>query len=102
MTRRPPRSTLSSSSAASDVYKRQVLAGIVLERANSLTAVALGTGTKCLSAELMSLTGDALNDSHAEVVARRGFMRYLILQLCLLYTSPSPRDRTRSRMPSSA
>ena len=25
-----------------------------------------------------------------------------IRQLCLLYTSPSPRDRTRSRMPSSA
>jgi len=24
------------------------------------------------------------------------------LQICLLYTSPSPRDRTRSRMPSSA
>ena len=23
-------------------------------------------------------------------------------QFCLLYTSPSPRDRTRSRMPSSA
>ena len=30
--------------------------------------------------------------------------RDLIAQLCdcLLYTSPSPRDRTRSRMPSSA
>ena len=26
----------------------------------------------------------------------------LILKACLLYTSPSPRDRTRSRMPSSA
>ena len=25
-----------------------------------------------------------------------------ILNFCLLYTSPSPRDRTRSRMPSSA
>ena len=25
-----------------------------------------------------------------------------IFQACLLYTSPSPRDRTRSRMPSSA
>ena len=25
-----------------------------------------------------------------------------LLELCLLYTSPSPRDRTRSRMPSSA
>ena len=24
------------------------------------------------------------------------------LGICLLYTSPSPRDRTRSRMPSSA
>ena len=26
----------------------------------------------------------------------------LIINACLLYTSPSPRDRTRSRMPSSA
>ena len=26
----------------------------------------------------------------------------LVLTACLLYTSPSPRDRTRSRMPSSA
>ena len=25
-----------------------------------------------------------------------------VAHLCLLYTSPSPRDRTRSRMPSSA
>ena len=27
---------------------------------------------------------------------------YLVSDPCLLYTSPSPRDRTRSRMPSSA
>ena len=26
----------------------------------------------------------------------------VIISICLLYTSPSPRDRTRSRMPSSA
>ena len=26
----------------------------------------------------------------------------MIINACLLYTSPSPRDRTRSRMPSSA
>ena len=25
-----------------------------------------------------------------------------LVEVCLLYTSPSPRDRTRSRMPSSA
>ena len=27
---------------------------------------------------------------------------YYDFKICLLYTSPSPRDRTRSRMPSSA
>ena len=36
-------------------------------------------------------------ETPAEDKAKR--MQY---QLCLLYTSPSPRDRTRSRMPSSA
>ena len=29
-------------------------------------------------------------------------MDRLQVKICLLYTSPSPRDRTRSRMPSSA
>ena len=29
-------------------------------------------------------------------------IRSYLLRACLLYTSPSPRDRTRSRMPSSA
>ena len=28
--------------------------------------------------------------------------KQISLYVCLLYTSPSPRDRTRSRMPSSA
>ena len=31
-----------------------------------------------------------------------GLLRLKQCNLCLLYTSPSPRDRTRSRMPSSA
>ena len=39
-------------------------------------------------------------------VSQRGFLKALPLIAlsgpCLLYTSPSPRDRTRSRMPSSA
>ena len=29
-------------------------------------------------------------------------LKYGLFKPCLLYTSPSPRDRTRSRMPSSA
>ena len=35
------------------------------------------------------------------VTSSTGFLIYLS-NVCLLYTSPSPRDRTRSRMPSSA
>ena len=31
-----------------------------------------------------------------------GSSRVVVNQICLLYTSPSPRDRTRARMPSSA
>jgi uncharacterized protein with PQ loop repeat len=31
-----------------------------------------------------------------------GVFCWTIYGICLLYTSPSPRDRTRSRMPSSA
>ena len=33
---------------------------------------------------------------------KRSFLPFVVLTVCLLYTSPSPRDRTRSRMPSSA
>ena len=36
------------------------------------------------------------------VVAVKAIVRARLNQNCLLYTSPSPRDRTRSRMPSSA
>ena len=34
--------------------------------------------------------------------ARGRVALYLLLTVCLLYTSPSPRDRQKSRMPSSA
>ena len=43
-------------------------------------------------------------EKHGAVAAQIGYDGYQFATCtsCLLYTSPSPRDRTRSRMPSSA
>ena len=40
--------------------------------------------------------------NHALALVEGNTMEGVITRDCLLYTSPSPRDRTRSRMPSSA
>ena len=61
-----------------------------------VAAAALGDAVACTGAGGIAagvaerLAGGATADAHHELVP------------CLLYTSPSPRDRTRSRMPSSA
>ena len=39
---------------------------------------------------------------HILVEGVPGLAKTMAIKTCLLYTSPSPRDRTRSRMPSSA
>ncbi|KAI9478846.1 MAG: adenosine deaminase/editase [Benjaminiella poitrasii] len=47
----------------------------------SVQVVSLGTGLKCLPYSKLCKTGDVLNDSHAEIIARRGFIKYLLNQL---------------------
>ena len=52
-----------------------------------------------------SFSGDGVADEIDKAVTlAKGFEAcgVDIIDVCLLYTSPSPRDRTRSRMPSSA
>lgn len=40
--------------------------------------VSVGTGTKCIPAAKLSDRGELVHDSHAEVVARRGAVRWLL------------------------
>ncbi|KAH8335918.1 hypothetical protein KR074_006045 [Drosophila pseudoananassae] len=60
-----------------------VLAGIVESnlQTKSNQVVAIGLGTKCIGHTKLCDNGFILNDSHAEVLARRAFQRYLYHEL---------------------
>jgi tRNA-specific adenosine deaminase 1 len=59
--------------------KHTVLASFALHDARSgrVQLLSLGAGVKCLPASRLPVRGDALHDSHAEVIARRGAIRWL-------------------------
>ena len=52
--------------------------------------------------ELCDESGAVISIGAHERVRQSLYNNQLMFRACLLYTSPSPRDRTRSRMPSSA
>ena len=56
-----------------------------------------GGGSEGSKNAIVSTNADFENSSHEVVAGAK-----IVDKVCLLYTSPSPRDRTRSRMPSSA
>ncbi|XP_073836965.1 adenosine deaminase, tRNA-specific 1 [Musca autumnalis] len=60
-----------------------VLAGIVMYNSlkNTFEVVSLGCGTKCIGKSKLCPKGLILNDSHAEVLARRALLRYFYYHL---------------------
>ena len=65
-----------------------MLSSVVLRRAcrgnDRLCIVALGAGSKSIGSPSLSTRGDKVHDCHAEVLARRGFLRFLYSQLELI------------------
>jgi tRNA-specific adenosine deaminase 1 len=68
-----------------------VLAAIVAvsDTTGEHLVVSLATGTKCIGRDFHNKNGCLLSDSHAEVVARRGFIRYLYEQLRKMIELPA-------------
>ena len=65
-------------------------------------------GLRCRACSAIMLVSSALSTCHgifayhSSLLCTTTTKLHLVCYNCLLYTSPSPRDRTRSRMPSSA
>ena len=65
---------------------RKVLASVIMERKvhhgnNRLCIVSLGAGSKSISGAFLTKEGNRVHDCHAEVLARRGLLRFMYSQL---------------------
>ncbi|XP_031548654.1 double-stranded RNA-specific adenosine deaminase-like [Actinia tenebrosa] len=66
----------------------KVLATIIMQDNDAEPCiVSLGTGNKCISGDQLCLDGSIVFDSHAEVIARRGLIRFFLCQLDILFAN---------------
>lgn len=68
-----------------------VLSAILVHNSidDQFNVVSLGTGTKCIPRNSLDSTGYLVNDSHAEVLARRGMLRFLLSEMCKCHDTES-------------
>ena len=66
---------------------KKVIACIVMQKeyGDGGRVVALGSGNRCITGERLSLEGKTVNDSHAEIICRRSFIRFLYSELERFY-----------------
>lgn len=58
-----------------------VISSILMEDHGELSVIVLSTGTKCIGKSSLSTEGLVVNDCHAEVLCRRGFIKFLLMEL---------------------
>lgn len=89
-----------------EIPGRKVIAAIIMKQGTDDvgTVISIGAGNRCISGDNITMEGTAVNDSHAEIVCRRGFLRYLYGHLLnytpgtaspLLEAAPSGRLRAK-------
>jgi len=66
-----------------------ILAGFILVSPERHQVISLATGSKCLPANRLSGRGESVNDSHAEVLARRGAVLWLFDEVCRMRSCAS-------------
>ncbi|NWV14309.1 DSRAD deaminase, partial [Ptilonorhynchus violaceus] len=76
---------------------RKILAAIIMRKANKGlgVVVSIGTGNRCVKGEELSLKGETVNDCHAEIISRRGFVRFLYSEL-MKYDPSNPSSAEES------
>ncbi|XP_050608383.1 double-stranded RNA-specific adenosine deaminase isoform X1 [Macaca thibetana thibetana] len=72
---------------------RKILAAIVMKKDSEDmgVVVSLGTGNRCVKGDSLSLKGETVNDCHAEIISRRGFIRFLYSEL-MKYNPQTAKD----------
>ncbi|XP_025936648.1 double-stranded RNA-specific adenosine deaminase isoform X3 [Apteryx rowi] len=76
---------------------RKILAAIIMRRGSKGlgAVVSIGTGNRCVKGEELSLKGETVNDCHAEIISRRGFVRFLYSEL-MKYDPSNPSSAEES------
>ncbi|NXM68385.1 DSRAD deaminase, partial [Serilophus lunatus] len=76
---------------------RKILAAIIMRKADKGLGevVSIGTGNRCVKGEELSLKGETVNDCHAEIISRRGFVRFLYSEL-MKYDPSNPSSAEES------
>ena len=98
---------------AASVWKNKAISGAITSDKDGVTTLASGIdATKIADGSVTSTEFQYINslssnaqtqlDAKQATIDSSNRLNANLIHDCLLYTSPSPRDRTRSRMPSSA